>query len=56
MILEALRARKIARQQARAPDRGQPPREQREVALLTPDQEAEPDLEPSGDSQPEHAG
>ena len=56
MVLEALRARKLARQQARAPDRSQPPREQRGVALLTPDQEAEPDPEPSGDSQPEHTG
>ena len=56
MVLEALRARKAARQQARAPDRSQPPREQREVALLTPDQEAELDPEPSGDSQPERTG
>ena len=54
MILEALRARKAVREQARALNRPLWPRDEGEATLLTADQEAGPISEATGDIQPDH--
>ena len=56
IVLEALRARKAARQQARTPEQTQTPSAQRAVTLLKHDQDTENSPQPGDEVQPEESG
>ena len=56
MVLEALRARKLSRQQTRAPNLAQPPVVPHGVALAAHEEDGEPTPKPQEETPPEESG